>query len=158
LILLTCFQSIHDTKAKLDGCESTRDIEEEGVKILLCEMTYKTSINTSDETISITRNESLNGLSFFNNKKMFNLPVNVAEKFPNIVIYTAGGCSLKEVLYKNFKSLYKLKGLNLQQNQIEKITSDTFVDLKELVWIYLSKFSYQNLQRLIFIFFQTEIK
>jgi Leucine rich repeat len=140
LILVTVLQLILESKAKFIDCEETNTIEFEKTSVLVCDMTNRTEIDSYAAMITATRNKSITGLSFTNNENIFFLPENVAEKFPNLLLYTAAKCSIKEVSCQNFKGLKYLKWLILQHNQIEKIKSNTFEDLQELDWIALSKF------------------
>lgn len=112
-------------------------------------MNGTTSIDEQNVTIS-TSDVSMGGLSFHNNKKIVFLPINVGEKFPNLINYNAAYCSVKEVLKLNFKNLNKLKTLALHYNQIEKIGTETFSDLTSLEELNLSKENYFLLIFLIF--------
>lgn len=101
----------------------------------------KTVINDIGFLITSPRNDSIGGLYFLNNKKVEYLPENTAEKFPNLKILHAQGCSIKSVSKQNFKNLKTLRYLTLRDNEIQKIESDTFLDLVALEKLYLSKWS-----------------
>lgn len=103
-----------------------------------CFMDKTTSIDTKNVTIS-TLDNLIGGLDLTDNKNIFFLPVGVSEKFPNLLGYIARKVSIKEISRSNFKGMDKLKFLNLYGNQIEKITSETFIDLKNLEKLYLGK-------------------
>lgn len=103
-----------------------------------CFMNGKTTIGESSVKIS-TRDETELGLSLDGNQKVFHLPIEVAESFPNLQGYSAGGCSIKDISRENFKNLSKLKSLWLDGNQIRKIWEDTFDDLVEVERISLCK-------------------
>jgi hypothetical protein len=96
-------------------------------------------INARDFTISSSRDEKVTGIWFDWNKNCFNLPVNVAEKFPNLEGFSAERCSLKSIEKENFKGLKKVKLLWITHNLIEMIQSDTFEEMPELTRIYLRK-------------------
>lgn len=96
-----------------------------------CSMMATTSINEPNVTIS-TRDESVQGLEFTDNKKIFHLPINVVDSFPNLLGYDGHGCNIKEISLQNLKGLSKLNQLFLQGNQLEKISSNTFDDLVAL--------------------------
>lgn len=93
------------------------------------------------------RDDLIGGLQMQGNKKIHYLPEKVAETFPNLLIYYAQGCSLKEVSKVNFENLIKLRMLILNWNRIEMICSDTFEDLKSLEHLELCEevfFSFQQ--------------
>lgn len=97
-----------------------------------CWMRTTTSINEPDVTIS-TKDESVHGLVLYYNKKIFHLPIQVDETFPNLLAYTAHDCgNIKQVSKKHFRGLTKLKFLSLEENQIELIMSETFDELTSL--------------------------
>lgn len=95
-------------------------------------MQQSTEISSYEVEISTAADENMKGLTFQGNKKVSVLPVKVSEKFPNLVVFDAGGCSLKQVYRENFKNLGKLQQLFMCCNQIEKIEDDTFKDLTSL--------------------------
>lgn len=103
-----------------------------------CWMEKTTQINQPETTINSGRDESVAGIWFRLNKKIFFLPEKVDEIFPNLIGYVAEYCSIIEVSKKNFRNLFKLRGLWLQGNQIEVINSDTFEDLTSLERLYLN--------------------
>lgn len=99
----------------------------------------------SDPTVKLShKDSSITGLLFNKNKNIFYLPVFVNEKLPNLFSYSAQACSLTEITKLNFNGLKKLKALWLPNNQIKKITSDTFEDLSSLELLYLRKFLLQD--------------
>lgn len=73
------------------------------------------------------------------NKHIFYLPTNLDESFPDLIEIKAFSCNVKSIHKKNFKNLRKLKGLYLNNNQIEKISTNTFEDLQSLERLFLSK-------------------
>lgn len=102
-------------------------------------MMTETAINDTGFLITTPRDDSVGGLSLHNNKKVEYLPENTAEKFPNLKILHAQGCSIKSVSRQNFKNLKTMRYLVLQNNEIQKIESDTFLDLVALEKLYLGK-------------------
>lgn len=96
------------------------------------------SINAPGDVFSSDYDESIEALSYEGNKKVFYLPNKVGEKFPLLLSYYAM-CSVKEIFRENFIGLNQLQGLRLDDNQIEKISSDTFKDLTSLRMVKLSK-------------------
>lgn len=90
-------------------------------------------------TLFSLRDESMLGFKVSDNKEISFLPVKVAEKFPNLEIYSASRAVVKEVWKKNFESLKYLKVLYLNNNQLKRLPNDVFADLKELRVIDLGK-------------------
>jgi hypothetical protein len=86
-----------------------------------------------------TNDATINGLDLSNNLKMFYLPENVGESFPNLIGYSVQRCSVKHVLKLNFNGLKKVKELLLTYNQIEKIENSVFDDLVSLERIWLGE-------------------
>jgi Leucine rich repeat len=124
---------LSELEGKEISCErfGEQDWNNSGKKVKLCYMTPSTSIDSSGATVS-THDETIKLLFLGNNKKIFYLPDNVGGKFPNLLYYVASNCSIAQINQQNFKALNKLEFLDLRQNQIEKITSNTFDGLKEL--------------------------
>ena len=102
----------------------------------ICFMDDTTEINSADTTIT-ARDESVEGFWLWVNKKIKFLPIDVSEKFPNLLGLSAYSCSLTTVSKANFKGLSKLRYLNLGYNQIEKIRSDVFSDLVSLEQLHM---------------------
>jgi Leucine rich repeat len=100
-------------------------------------MTIATRIDRK-ETIISTRDDSVEALTFERNKQIFVLPENVNKAFSNLWAYDASFCSVQEICHNNFDGLTNLHYLKLDENQIEKIFSDTFEDLKMLEFLSLS--------------------
>jgi Leucine rich repeat len=104
-----------------------------------CFLNETTVITAQGFTIASKIDEIVGGLDFSGNKNISKLPENVHENFPNLQIYSANSCSITSVSILNFKNLRNLKQLDLQNNQIEEISSSTFNDLQSLRWLFLSK-------------------
>jgi Leucine rich repeat len=104
-----------------------------------CFMQGTTVINEIGSTFSTTPDASMVGLNFEGNKNIEYLPENIAETFPNLLGYDAWKCSIKIIFKAMFKNMNKLKVLSLQNNQIERISSDTFEDLVSLKYLWLRK-------------------
>lgn len=101
-----------------------------------CNMRVTTSINDSTTTIS-TRDDSVNALDFAINNKIYFLPIQINETFPNLLTFNAYKCSLRQISKENFSGLKKLIKLYLYSNQIEEITSESFEDLVSLEELWL---------------------
>lgn len=83
--------------------------------------------------------DSVQFLSLLFNKKIFFLPVNVSQSFPNLLIYHAGHCSIETIKKINFEAMSTLRWLFLDGNQLERIDSDTFDDLTDLIRLEMSE-------------------
>jgi Leucine-rich repeat (LRR) protein len=81
-------------------------------------------------------------LKMYGNKKIEFLPESPNQMYENLLGYNAGHCSIKQIAYKNFRGLVKLKHLHLYSNQIETIPSDTFKDLASLERLNLRENSF----------------
>lgn len=101
-------------------------------------MKVNATINSEGYVVSPAETSIL-GITFYLNKKISFLPVRVDETFPNLIAYSAADCSLTSVSRINFKNLKKMKTLNLRNNQIVKVKSDTFEDLTLLEVLWLGK-------------------
>jgi hypothetical protein len=104
-----------------------------------CYMQQETMIDSSGYEIAAERDENIGALELKDNKLIFYLPENVSEVYPNLLAITAQNCVIREISFKNFKGLSKLRLLNLGGNQIETIEMDTFKDATELNEIYFCK-------------------
>ena len=101
--------------------------------------TQKTRIDSPFRTFSDAKDESIKGMDFNGNKYVYYLPIRTYEKFPNIVVYDASGCSLKAIKRENFEGLTKLESLDLRNNNLVRIQNDTFGDLKNLTYLSLGE-------------------
>lgn len=113
------------------------DVKCEKVTEKSCFMQNLTAIDSLGFTISSPRDETLEVLRLYDNKKIQFLPEEVYKQFPNLFMYKAYNCSIKEVSKINFKLLPKLRLLDLSRNQIERIESNTFEDLAAVQMISL---------------------
>jgi Leucine-rich repeat (LRR) protein len=142
LILIVSFLGESKSEAQQIACEI---IENGGWTaqglgwVKTCWMSKTERIDKQDVKISSERDELVQALQFHDSKSIFYLPINVDEKFPNLVVYYAGSCSIKKISKQNFIGLSSLKVLILEQNQIEQIPSETFNDLISLERLWLSK-------------------
>jgi hypothetical protein len=138
---MTLIVSYREAEGKEIACERVGDENWGGLGgwIKTCDMKSTTSIDASGATFSAASSGYVNGISFTGNKKIHFLPIRVADKYPNILKYSAGSCSLTSVARHHFKGLSKLDSLSLDNNQIEIIESDTFVDLVDLERLVLRR-------------------
>lgn len=87
-------------------------------------------INNNDDTIT--------ELNIEWNRKILFLPVEVADSFPNLKMYSVRQCAIKKITRENFANLRKLLWLYFFSIPIETIYDDTFEDLVMLEGLGLS--------------------
>lgn len=104
-----------------------------------CDMSSSIKIDLRGFSISSPKDDDVKGMSFNSNRKIFYLPERINEKFSNLMILEAAGCSIKAISSDNFQGLTQLEALYLSGNQIEKIFCDTFENLTSLEWLHLRK-------------------
>jgi hypothetical protein len=102
-----------------------------------CYTKTQTLIDGKGFKISSSKDENMKAIYMEGNKKIIFLPDSPADVFPNLEIYYAALCAIKEITRENFRGLIKLTVLDLGWNQIEIVRSDTFQDLTALERIYL---------------------
>lgn len=103
-----------------------------------CSMEKITSIASLGILIK-TNNESALALKFDRNMNIFYLPEKIHRNFPNLRIYSARKCSVKQISKQNFEGLRQLRVLMLGSNFIEKVALNTFQDLWNLEKLFLGK-------------------
>lgn len=108
-----------------------------------CHMNVNTRIDSVDLTVS-PRDDNITTILFAQNKQIHLLPVSLGNSYPNLRFFDAGHCSVREVSRKNFEKLENLIWLDLRENQIESLRSDTFKDLPVLETLILSTQSFYN--------------
>lgn len=123
---------------------------------ITCEMTTYTAIKDIGYTILDSPNNATVIMDLRDNRNIEFLPNSPNDKFPNLKKYQASRCAIREVSKRNFENLHQLTLIELQENQIFAVLSDTFEGLKNLKTLDLSKslshffiysiFSIQNLQ------------
>lgn len=106
-----------------------------------CQMNLETNIESNDVSVSWPRDDTIELIWLTGNRKIEYLPVEVYRNFPKLGFYWAGHCAIKEISKKNFEQLKSLKWAALQDNQIEKISSNTFEGLDELRQVFLGMFA-----------------
>jgi Leucine-rich repeat (LRR) protein len=119
-------------------CENFAEIERDEF-FQICLLNDTTTIESMNATISTERDGFIKGLWFNSNKNIFYLPIHVVQKFPNLAIFHADDCNVKQISSANFKGLSKLKRLSLEHNQIQTMMIDTFNDLVNLEFLSLGK-------------------
>lgn len=144
-VILSVLQIYAETSSSEVSCESIIDFSwGYAGKHKTCDMDGTTKIDTFGFVMASSKDESIAAIQLARNKKIFFLPEKVNEKFPNLVLYSANECSIKEISKVNFKGMKLLKSLYLYHNFIEKIPSDTFEDLNSLKELELRKIFFLN--------------
>lgn len=102
-------------------------------------MTDVTVIDSLGYTLGLSRDESIETITFAYNKNIEFLPENVSETYPNLAVFDAAACAIRRISQLNFVNLLKLENIFLDGNRIERIERFTFDGLNSLSEIYLSK-------------------
>lgn len=104
-----------------------------------CFMNKETSISSQESFLASPKDETIEGFNLDENSRIYYLPANVAEKFPNLLVYSAHHCSILSVNNENFYNLIHLKQLILHDNKINRVVSNTFEGLTALEYLLLRK-------------------
>lgn len=104
-----------------------------------CVLKETTTIIAPGSKFSSCLDPSIRGIEFWENRKIHYLPEGASEKFPDLLGFSAGHCSVTAIEREIFRGLTKVKDVLLEDNQIEGIPSDTFDDLTSLVYLSLSE-------------------
>lgn len=105
-----------------------------------CELELGTVIDASDYTfVADTNDGSIDTLFIKHQQNVEFLPVSIDERFPDLETYEVINTPVQKLSKKNFKKMFQLKYLKLDRNGIEVIRSDTFEDLINLTYIFISK-------------------
>lgn len=123
-----------DKKGTQIACEEISSQEK------FCKMRNYTIIRDITYTISDPFNEKVETMSFSNNRNIEFLPILLHQTFPNIYIFSASRCAIKEISKGNFENLVQLDSIYLEENEIYAVLKDTFEGLQNLQTLYLSKF------------------
>lgn len=107
----------------------------------MCFMDKKSKILTPNYQISTRKFDHVVGIIFDMNRKIYYLPEKVNKKFPKLRGISAQNCSIKSISRANFAKLPTLSALLLSGNKITAITSDTFRDNMNLMFIDLSEWN-----------------
>lgn len=100
------------------------------------------SYSLDNENVFFEKQESVQRLYMQSGMFLEFLPDRLGKSFPNLLVLDAAKCVIKKINRRNFQGLIKLQVLLLKENQIEKISSDTFGNLKAIERIDLSKFEF----------------
>lgn len=104
-----------------------------------CFLDYESSIDRDDFLIPGHKDDSIRAVYMKNNSNIEFLPVQIYRKFPNLLRYSMINCGFSEVFKKNFENLIQLELLDLSDNRIEIMRSDTFEGLFRLENVFLSE-------------------
>ena len=118
----------------------TNNCDESKLKIKLKCSAYTAIIRRNVEISLEAPNPNITHLFLNDNKDVYFLPIQVHEKMPKLERYWAASCSVLSISKKNFEKLHELKWLDLKDNFITSIPSNTFEDLKNVREIYLGEF------------------
>lgn len=116
-------------------CERYRDFD----LYETCYMDTNTIIDSDNFVVGDLKDEDVGAVISNRNKKIEYLPLQIYKQFPNLYLYLASECAIKQISKENFEKLNRLTVLNLAHNQIQKIRADTFVGVPSLSNVLLSE-------------------
>lgn len=122
-------------------CENFKMFVTVPLSVLKICMMQTTTITSANFQITSEEDEMVDGFISTNNLKLSHLPANLGEKFPNLLLLDAAGCSIKYLAKESFKDLGKLLHLGLKGNRIEQINSETFENIPQIETIILCKYA-----------------
>lgn len=103
-------------------------------------MKHKTTIETRGYVIDAPFNASnIKAFSAYNNKNIHFLPSNIADSFPDIVVFNVADCSIRGIFNENFRNLTKMEYLWLSHNKLSVIPDNAFEDSKALKQLSLGR-------------------
>lgn len=109
-----------------------------------CVMQHHAFIWTEGTTIA-NRDKSVTEVHFTSNRNIRFLPILLHESFPNLRFYAADKCIVEKVQKSNFELLVDLVEINLAENRISALLSDTFEGLRRLEIISLCELRWKKL-------------
>lgn len=131
-------------KAQLDdevpqqiACGRFKNATLEGITFNSC-FPSQTARSDSPSTTFKEFDDLVQFVSFLFNKKILFLPINVAKNFPKLLVYHAAYLSIDTIKKIHFEGMNKLRWLFLDGNSIERVDSDTFEDLIDLIRLEMS--------------------
>lgn len=116
-------------------CSDIREHDWWGTNLTTCYVTWR---EIDDDSCTAVRTD-IKAFSVEGQKKITQLPINIAASFPNLEIYDAGSCSITKISKPNFADLSKLRKLWLGFNQITEIFDGVFDDLVSLDHLAMGK-------------------
>lgn len=138
LHLIVCLLAFAFSKSYAADVSCER-IEKSSVEGQYCFMVDNTTIVDADVTLADPENNDVTGLFFNSNKKIEFLPVEVYKNFPNLRVYPAHYCSIREISARNFGELQNLLFIDLRGNQLKSIPNYCFSGLSKLSKLLLGK-------------------
>jgi Leucine-rich repeat (LRR) protein len=96
-------------------------------------------INSTSFSLQMDLSECVKAFYSSDIKILEYLPINLSKIFPNLIYYEAQNCSIKFLIKRHLKSLFKLQVLNLSGNKLSEIPSKAFEDLQNLRKLNLSR-------------------
>ena len=100
-------------------------------KLKFCIIDYQ-GVDPEGFTSAKTAYKEIEGLNLNHERSVKFIPENIAELFPELIVYDARCCSIHTLMEKDFKGLTKLEAIFLMDNEIELIDRDSFKDLTNL--------------------------
>lgn len=96
------------------------------------------TIKKEESRIISPFNVTLKAFSIKNNYDVKFIPVNIGEKFPNILVFQIFNCSVKKIGKTHFNNLFQLRQIVLTNNVIAEVDDQPFQNQRQLEWLSLS--------------------
>lgn len=110
----------------------------------------KQKIDDAFATVSSTSNSTVEAFDIRHEKEVSFIPMQIANKFPGLVVFHINNCSIKSIGAKDLKGLKRLRILHMPRNEIGTIDKDAFKDLFKLEWLCLNSNDIENLSSKVF--------
>jgi Leucine-rich repeat (LRR) protein len=127
LVLLTGLVAVHSICASEEVACTIAQSE-----ILECNFSNETAISTAETKISNPKNDKVEWLAASHNKDMKFVPVDIVEKFPNLIYIMFYKNSIESLTKRSFHGLNNLKRLYFSEEPITNIDEDAFDDIEDL--------------------------
>lgn len=106
---------------------------------IVCDMNTYSVIKDIGHTFSDPLSDTLLDMVFEDNRNIEFLPDSPHQIFPALRKIFAARCAIREIARRNFENLRELFDIQLEDNQIYVVPSDTFKDQVRLLFLDLSK-------------------
>lgn len=135
MVITTLFSTAFATMKLSTSCSESRWPYFDA-NLLTCRVNMR-KIITQFSIISSPNNMSVTAISIKNEKDIEFIPVNIDEKYPNLIAFQARNCSIGSLNEHIFNNLSDLKLINLAHNKIITVGNNIFDDQNMLEYLEL---------------------